>query len=214
MIKVIWPDKPGNEQRNTDRITLVTESDAKCAELENALCEDWLMSTLAVETEVPLAGMAPTGKALAGPVFNASGLKLWYLVCTPESIVAVPYGLWTSMVLSQANSLAAAAMFGLVGAFLSSKGKSARTRIETELEGAHPAQLRMKPNVFLPVSQIVGIRFKGEKWAKGQPGALITPDIILETKTGGKRKFGIYGPDFQKASAELRRMYPALCKSI
>ena len=158
--------------------------------------------------------MAPTGKAIVGPVFNSSGFKFWYMVCTPESIVAVPYGMWTSVLLSQANNVATTAMFGLVGALLSNKGKSTRTRIETELQSVHPAQLRMQPNVFIPVGQIVTISFKGERWASGHTGALITPDIIVETKTGGKRKFGCYGPDFQNANVDLRRMYPDLCRSI
>ncbi len=109
-------------------------------------------------------------------------------------------------------------IFGLLGALLvhfgSKRGQFLRTQIEATLQNAPDSQLRMKPNTIFPVAELRSVAFKGGRFAFAAAGSLVTPDIILETKSGGKRKFGVQGPDFQKACNQLRQMYPTLCKSI
>jgi hypothetical protein len=145
-------------------------------------------------------------------VFSASGFKYWYLACLPDSIVAVPQGLWTSIMLAMSNNVVI--MFGLLGGLAAARGHSLHARIVTALPSTPDSQLRMKPNTVFPIAQLRAIHFKGAKFASAPAGSLITPDIILELKGGGKQKYGVHGPDFQKSCAQLQQMYPNLCKSI
>jgi hypothetical protein len=154
---------------------------------------------------------APT-RGIVGPFFTAFGFKYWYLACLPDCIVAVPQGVWTSIMLAMSNNVAS--MFGLLGGLAAGHGHSLQTRIQATLPSTPDSQLRMKPNTVFQIAQLRAINFKAGKFAKAPAGALITPDIILETKSGGKQKYGVHGPDFQKACAQLRQMYPNLCKSV
>ena len=143
---------------------------------------------------------------------RASLFGHWYLACLPDSIVAVPQGFWTSIMLAMANNVAP--MYGLLGGLASGRGHSLHARIAATLPSTPDSQLRMKPNAVFQIAQLRAINFKGGKFAHAPAGALITPDIILETKSGGKQKYGVHGPDFQKSCAQLQKMYPDLCKSI
>lgn len=154
---------------------------------------------------------APT-RGIVGPFFTAFGFKYWYLACLPDCIVAVPQGGWTSIMLAMSNNVAS--MFGLLGGLAAGHGHSLHTRIQATLPSTPDSQLRMKPNTVFQIAQLRAINFKAGKFAKAPAGALITPDIILETKSGSKQKYGVHGPDFQKACAQLRQMYPNLCKSV
>jgi hypothetical protein len=143
--------------------------------------------------------------------FTASGFKYWDLACLPDCIVAVPQSLWTSVMLALSNNVAP--MFGLLGGLAAARGHSLHARITATLPNTPDSQLRMEPNAIFQIAQLRAINFKGGKFANAPAGALITPDIILETKSG-KQSYGVHGPDFQKSCAQLRQMYPNLCKSI
>jgi len=39
-------------------------------------------------------------------------------------------------------------------------------------------------------------------------------DLVLETKTGSKQRYGIIPADFEKVRSPLKQMYPALVNSI
>jgi hypothetical protein len=162
-------------------------------------------------------GAAPAttpSRAIVGPFFTASGFKYWYLACLPDCIVAVPQGLWTSIMLAMSNNVASIAMFGLLGGLASGRGHSLHARMLATLPNTPDSQLRMKPNTVFQIAQVRAIHFKGGKFAHAPAGSLITPDIIFEFKGGGKQKYGVHGPDFQKSCAQLQQMYPNLCKSI
>ena len=168
---------------------------------------------------MPSAGFAPAAapdRAIVGPVFNSAGFQYWYLACFKDCIVAAPQGIWDGLMLAMSNSVPP--IFGLLGALIvavaSKRGQTLRQRIEAKLTNAPNSQLRMKPNTVHSVSQLRSITFKGAKFAGASAGALITPDIILETLSGKKYKFGVQGPDFAKATAQLTQMYPTLCKSV
>jgi hypothetical protein len=133
-------------------------------------------------------GVAPAttpSQAIVGPLFTASGFKYWYLACLPDSIVAVPQGFWTSIMLAMANNVAP--MYGLLGGLASGRGHSLHARIAATLPSTPDSQLRMKPNTVFQIAQLRAINFKGGKFAHAPAGALITPDIILETKSGASR---------------------------
>jgi hypothetical protein len=124
--------------------------------------------------------------------------------------------MWAGMMLALSNSVPP--IFGLLGALLvhlgSQRGQKLRTQIEATLQNTPDSRLRMNPNTVFPIAELRSIAFKGGKFAHAPAGSLITPDIILETKSGQKRRYGVQGPDFQKACDQLRQMYPTMCKSI
>jgi hypothetical protein len=166
---------------------------------------------------MPSTGFAPAtapSRTIVGPFCTSLGFQYWYLACLPDCIVAIPQGIWTGMMLAMSNSLPP--MFGLLQAVIvllaSKRGQTLRTEIEAKLQSTPDSQLRSKPNTIILLSQVRSISFKGSKFAPA--GSLITPDIIFETMDGKKIKYGIQGPDFEKACTQLRQMYPQLCKSV
>jgi hypothetical protein len=151
---------------------------------------------------------------IVGPFLTSAGFQYWYLACFSDCIVAVPQGIWTGLMLAMSNSVPP--VFGLLGAllvhFASKRGQTLRQKIEATLTMTPASLLRLKPNTVYQKAQLRSITFKGGKFGRAA-GSLITPDIILET-IGGKQKYGIQGPDFEKACGQLKQMYPDLCKSV
>jgi hypothetical protein len=113
------------------------------------------------------AGAAPAttpSRAIVGPFFTASGFKYWYLACLPDCIVAVPQGLWTSIMLAMSNNVAP--IFGLLGGLASGRGHSLHARIAATLPSTPDSQLRMKPNTVFQIAQLRAINFKGGKFSR------------------------------------------------
>jgi len=158
-------------------------------------------------------GVAPAAvptRALIGPCSTQAGFQYWYLACFPDCIVAVRQGIWAGLLLG-ATGTVAPVHFGLLGALLMalmrSQGLKVRQQVETMLQSAPTSRLRMKPNLVYQTMQLRSITFNSRSF-----GTLVSPDIILETKSGGKQKFGIQKPDFEKYMPTLKQMYPDLCK--
>ncbi len=165
-----------------------------------------------------LQPMASTGTApatvptrtIVGPVLTQAGFQYWYLACFPDCVIAVRQGIWAGLCLAMSGTVPPA-HFGLLGALLVSlmkeRGIKLRQQAETALQSIPTSRLRMKPNLVYQTMQLRSITFK-----PGGFGTLITPNIILETKSGSKQKYGIQKPEFEKASALMKQMYPELCK--
>jgi hypothetical protein len=162
-------------------------------------------------------GVAPAtapSRAIVGPCVTSLGFQYWYLACLPEAIVAVPQGIWTGLMLAMSNSVAP--RLGLVQALVvmlaSKRGQTLRASIEPMLQNMPDSRLRSKPNTVILTNQLRSITFKRSKFAAA--GALITPDIILETRNGKKQTYGIQNPDFDRACEQLLQMYPQLVKTV
>jgi len=153
----------------------------------------------------------PATRTLIGPLSTQAGFQYWYFVCLPDSMIAVRQSIGAFFALGISNG-AVAPIFGLLGALINMlvKGHAQkfRARKETILQRTAIALLRAKPNVVYSVSQLVSITFKDVKYG----GNLVLPDIILETRNGKKEKFGMQKAEFDKACAQLKQMYPNLCK--
>jgi hypothetical protein len=160
-----------------------------------------------------VAAKAPE-RLIVGPFMTQGGFQYSYMACFPDSIIMVPQGIGSSLLLGMSNSVAP--LFGLLGAllvhFLAGRGQKRRQEIEATLARTPVLRLRVKPNVVYQIAQVNAISFKRGKFARA--GSLITPDIILEFSNGNKKKFGIQGPDFDKACGQLQQMYPNLSRSI
>jgi hypothetical protein len=150
-------------------------------------------------------------RAIVGPLSTQSGFQYWYLACFPDCIVAVRQSIGAFFVFGMANG-AAPSIFGLLGVLINhlvrGKVQGYRQRIEATLASTPTSRLRMKPNVVYQTMQLKSITFKPVK----NGGGLILPDVILETKDGKKQKYGMQPADFDKACAQLKQMYPELCK--
>ena len=154
--------------------------------------------------------LAPT-RFVLGPLSTQSGFQYWYLACFPDCIVAVPQGIGAFFVLGMANDdgVTYPALFGLTGILvnqlLKPKARAYRQRMEAMMQSTPTSRLRSKPNVVYEVPQLKTIQCKAKR---GAP--LILPELILETKSGSKQKFGVRPAEFKKACEYLKQMYPAL----
>ena len=166
---------------------------------------------------LPMAstGTAPATvptRALVGPVLTQAGFQYWYLACFPDCIIAVRQGIWAGLCLAMTGTVPPAHL-GLLGALLvglmKGRGEKLRQQVEATLQSTPTSRLRAKPNSVYQTMQLRSITFKA-----GGFGTLITPDIILETKSGSKQKYGIQKPEFEKAGALMKQMYPDLCKTL
>jgi len=93
---------------------------------------------------------------------------------------------------------------------LTSPGRRLRRQIPARLQTVPDSQLRSRPNIVIPTSQLRSIILKTSKLAPY--GVLVTPEINLELNTGKKLVYGIYAADFQKVCSQMWQMYPQLCK--
>jgi hypothetical protein len=158
--------------------------------------------------------LAPRGFIL-GPLSTQSGFQYWYLACFPDSIVAVRQGIAAFFVLGMANDdgVSHPALFGLLGVLinhvLKPKAQAYRQRMEAMVQSAPTSRLRTKPNVAYEVTQLKAIICKAKK---GAP--LILPELILETKSGTKQKFGVRPAEFKRACEHLKQMYPGLWQLV
>jgi predicted nucleotide-binding protein (sugar kinase/HSP70/actin superfamily) len=75
----------------------------------------------------------------------------------------------------------------------------------TMLENTPTSRLRSKPNVVYDVTELRAIKCVAKK---GAP--LILPELILETKIGGRQMFGVRPTEFKRACELLKQMFPGL----
>jgi hypothetical protein len=158
--------------------------------------------------------LAPT-RIVLGPLSTQGGFQYWYLACLPDCIVAVRLGSGACFVLGMSNDDGGTypMLFGLVGVvvhyLLKPKARAYRLRVEAMVQSTPTSRLRTKPNVAYDVAQLKAIICKSKKCAP-----LILPELILETKSGSKQKFGVRPAEFLKACEHLKQMYPGLCKLV
>jgi hypothetical protein len=158
--------------------------------------------------------LAPT-RLVLGPLSTQGGFQYWYLACLPDCIVAVRQGIGAFFVLGMSNDVGVTypALFGLVGVLvnhlLKPKALAYRQRMEAMVQSGLTSGLRSKPNVVYEVTQLKAIICKAKK---GAP--LILPELILETKSGSKQKFGVRPAEFLKACEHLEQVYPGLWKLV
>lgn len=168
-----------------------------------AVC--WRMAKIGVAP-----ALAPT-RILLGPLSTQSGFQYWYLACFPDCIVAVRQGIGAFFVLGMANDdgVTYPHLFGMAGILvnhlLKPKARTYRLRTEAMLQSSPTSQLRTKPNVVYEVMQLKAIQCKAKK---GAP--LILSELVLETKSGSKQKFGVRPAAFKKACEQLKQMYPGV----
>jgi len=159
-------------------------------------------------------GIAPAqapNRTLIGPLSTQAGFQYWYLVCLPDSIIAVRQSITAFFMFGLSNG-AAAPIHGLLGALIhqliGGQARAFRERTETNLQRTAISWLRAKPNAVYPVSQLKSIAFKNSKAG----GNLILPDIVLHSMNGAQQKYGVQRPDFDKACLQLKQLYPHLCQ--
>jgi hypothetical protein len=162
---------------------------------------------------MPASGIAlapaPT-RALIGPVQTQAGFQFWYLACFPDCIVAVRQGIFTGLLLSMSGNIAHVRFAGLghlMTELLNDRANKKRRQVEAGMANIPTSRLRMEPNRVFEVAQLRSITLDGRSFA-----GVITPDIVFETTSGSQQKYGIRKPDFEKASAQLKQMYPSLFK--
>jgi hypothetical protein len=161
---------------------------------------------------MPATATAPApAQVVVGPVLTQGGFQYWYLVCFSDSIVAVRQSIGAFFMLGLCGG--ATHQFGLLGVLMNHlvqpKAEAFRQRTEFALKTAPVARLRTKSNLIYEVGKLRAISYKQKK---GAP--LILSDLILETMEGKKMKYGINPAAFEKASAQLKQMYPTLFHSI
>jgi hypothetical protein len=159
------------------------------------------------------AGAAPTqspNRSLIGPLSTQAGFQYWFLVCTPDSIIAVRQSITAFFAFGLSGAVPP--IFGLLGGLINllvaSRTKGFRERTEAALLRTPITSLCAKPNVVYSVAQIKAITFRNVETG----GNLILPDIILETRRGAKQKYGVQRTDFEKGCVQLKQLYPDLCK--
>jgi hypothetical protein len=168
-----------------------------------AVC--WRMANIGVAP-----ALAPN-RIVLGPLSAQGGFQYWYLACFPDCIVALRQGIGAFFVLGMANDdgVTYPALFGLAGVLvnhlLKPKARAYRLRIEAMVQSSPTSRLRAKPNVVYEVTQLRAIKCKTKK---GAP--LILSELILETKSGSKQKFGVRPAEYKKACEQLKQMYPGL----
>jgi hypothetical protein len=155
-------------------------------------------------------GVAPT-RVIVGPLSTQGGFQYWYLACFPDCVVAVQQSIGAFFVLGMSHSAGSA--FGLIGILIKSlvqpRARAFRQRIEAALQSTSSARLKVKPNVVYQTNQLKAMTYKLKN---GAP--LILSDLVLETKTGSKQRYGIIPEDFEKVRPQLKQMYPSLVNSI
>ena len=157
---------------------------------------------------------ASTGnRVIVGPASTAFGFKCWYLVCFHDAIVAVRQSLPTAAAMAYSTDKRLKVYGALAQLFmdtLTSPGRRMRQQIPARLQIVPDSQLRSRPNVVIPTSQVRFIILKSSKIARY--GTVVTPEINLEMKTGKKLVYGIYVWDFEKVCSQMWQTYPQLCK--
>jgi hypothetical protein len=163
---------------------------------------------------MPNTGVAPAAaptRVIVGPLSTQSGFQYWYLVCFPDCMMAVQQNIGAFFALGMSNSLGR--VFGPVGILVKylvqPYANAFRQRIEANLQSTPGARLCHKPNVVYQTTQLKAITFKLKK---GAP--LISSDLILETTTGRKQRYGIVPADFEKVYSQLKQLYPERVNSI
>jgi hypothetical protein len=158
--------------------------------------------------------LAHTGTVI-GPLFTRGGSQYWYLACFPDSIVALRQGIGAALLLGMANDdgLAMTGLFGLSGILINHllipKARAHRLRVEAMARNTPTSRLRLKPNVVYEVAQLEAIKCVAKR---GAP--FILPELLLETKSGSKQKYGVRPAEFKRACQYLTQMYPSHCQFV
>ncbi|HEX4427482.1 MAG TPA: hypothetical protein VH079_18925 [Terriglobales bacterium] len=119
------------------------------------------------------------------------------------------------LLLGMANDdgLAMTGLFGLSGVLINHllipKARAHRLRVEALVRNTPTSRLRLKPNVVYEIAQLGAVTCVAKK---GAP--LILPELVLETRSGSKRKYGVRPAEFKRACQYLKQMYPALCQFV
>lgn len=161
---------------------------------------------------MPGTAAAPApAQVIVGPVITQGGFQYWYLACFPDCIIAVRQGIGAFFILGISNS--STHLFGLLGVLLNyvlqPKARAFRERTEFALKTTPIARLRTKPNLVHEVGKLRAITYTRKK---GAP--LVLSDLVVESLSGTKTKYGINPADFEKVSAQLKQMYPTLINSL
>src|ERR1700730_9356870 len=157
--------------------------------------------------------LAPT-RIVLGPLSSQGGFQYWYLACFPDCIVALRQGIGAFFVtwdVERRRCLVSCLVWlgrSFFQPFVKPKARAYRQRMEAMVQNSPTSRLRTKPNVVYEVTQLKAIQCKAKK---GAP--LILSELILETKSGSKQKFGIRPAEFKKTCEHLKQMYPALFQS-
>ncbi len=163
-------------------------------------------------------GVAPAvtpTRVVIGPLSTQSGFQYWYLACFSDCIVALRQGIGAFFILGMSNDdgVSQPALFGLAGVLvnhlLKPKALAYRQRMESMVQSTPSSRLRTNPNVAYEITQLKAITCKLKK---GAP--LILSELIFETKSGSKQKFGVRPAEFKKACEHLKQMYPGLCQLV
>lgn len=172
-------------------------------------------ATMACQATAPMTstGVAPASaptRVIVGPLSTQAGFPYWYLACFPDCVVAVQQSIGAFFVLGMSDSAGRA--FGLVGILSNTccrRAQAFRQRIEAALQSTPSSRLRVKPNVVYQTTQLKAITYK----LKRAP-PLILSDLVVETKTGSRQRYGIVPADFEKVYPQLKQMYPTQVSSI
>ena len=158
--------------------------------------------------------LAPT-RAMIRPVFSHGGLRYWYLACSPDSIVALRQGLGASIALGLANDdgVPMRGLWGnaalVVNRLPKPKARAYRLRAEAMTRNTPTSRLRTTPNVVYDVTELKAIKCVAKK---GAP--LVLPELVFETKTGGRQMYGVRPDEFKRACELLRQMFPGLWQLV
>jgi hypothetical protein len=137
---------------------------------------------------------------VTGPFFTHAGFKAWFLVCFPQSIVAVPMGFWFSLT---SNKAMAPFLGGAVGAAIGNSGGSRHADAVRRLSASTENSLRGDTrNVVYPLSHLASITYKAKR--------LSSSEIVVAARSGAKRVFGIINAEDQGVIIDsLKSIYGA-----
>ena len=158
------------------------------------------------------AALAPTpARIIVGPVSTQAGFQYWYLACFPDCVIAVQQSIAAFFALGMSHSGrgAVSPVNFLVQRLLQPSAQAFRQRIESALQSTPRERLLAKPNVVYPATQLKAMLYQNKK---GAP--LILSDLVLETNTGSRQRYGIVPADFERVYLQLKGMYPTKVNSI
>jgi hypothetical protein len=126
-------------------------------------------------------------------------------------VVAVQQGIGAFFMLGMSDPIGLAySPVGILAKYLlQPRAQAYRQKTEATLQKAQIARFRAKPNVVFQTPKLKAITFK---FKKGAP--VVSSDLVVETKTGSKQRYGINPADFEKVYPQLQQLYPGLCSSI
>lgn len=159
-------------------------------------------------------GTAPAlsqNHVVLGPASTQGGFQFWYLACFPDRIIAVRQGMGAFFLLSFAYG-GLKAHFGLlgilIGRLLKGPVEKFHAKTQAQLRGLQAGQLQTKANVVYEVSRLTSINCSNVKHAF----SVFQPKIVIELAGGKRQTYLIPSSEFESASAQLKQIYPHLCR--